>query len=183
MSWLFEIDEMSNFRSVDGQLIHRYPRHEPKFAILGSHITYNTHSMKCTLTIIIKIHIINYQRTEFERYFTDWIANHRIGLKMHNFWIRWAETQSAIYLLKIKRRDLKWWRIWTPRPNWMSSITALGRRNDQYMQFYSQWFDLHIYTTGLSVENLVNTLQVSSDSGNLCLDINQGQTQWILFHL
>ena len=36
-----------------------------------SHITYNTHSMKCTLTIYIMIHIINCQQLETERYFAD----------------------------------------------------------------------------------------------------------------
>ena len=46
-----------------------------KFAVLGSYITYNTHSMKCTLAIVIMIHIINCQHSEFERYFTDWIVN------------------------------------------------------------------------------------------------------------
>ena len=45
---------------------------------------------------------------------------------------------------------------------------------------HSQWFDLHIYTLVMSVDNLVNTLEVSSDSGNLCLDIHQVKTQWIV---
>jgi len=30
------------------------------------------------------------------------------------------------------------------------------------------------YTLRMSVDILVNTLQVSSDSGNVCLDIHQG---------
>jgi len=33
-----------------------------QIAILRSHITYNTHAMKCTLTILIMIHIINCQQ-------------------------------------------------------------------------------------------------------------------------
>jgi len=28
--------------------------------------------MKCTMTILFMIHIINCQQSEFERYFTDW---------------------------------------------------------------------------------------------------------------
>ena len=48
---------------------------------------------------------------------------------------------------------------------------------------HSQWFDLHIYTLVMSVDNLVNTLEVSSDSGNLCLDIHQVKTQWIICQL
>ena len=55
-----------NLRSFDGQLIHLFQRHGPKFAILGSYITYYYHSRKCTLSIVIMILIINCQQTEFE---------------------------------------------------------------------------------------------------------------------
>ena len=51
------------------------------------------------------------------------------------------------------------------------------------MQFRSQSFDVQIYTLGMSIDTLVNTLQVSSDSGNLCLDIHQVKTQWIICQL
>ena len=61
-----------NVRSFDGQLIHLFPKHGPKFAITCySH----SHSKKCTFTILIMIHIVNYLQTEFDRYFTDWIFN------------------------------------------------------------------------------------------------------------
>ena len=73
-----------NFRLFHGQFIHRFLRHEPKFAVIGSHITYYTYSMNCILTILFMIHIINCQQSEVERYFTDWIVNpgtNRIYLK------------------------------------------------------------------------------------------------------
>ena len=38
------------------------------------------------------------------------------------------------------------------------------------------------YTLRMSVDILVNTLQVSSDSGNVCLDIHQGYSQSMLCH-
>jgi len=131
-----------------------------------------THSMKCQLTILIMIHIINCQQSEFERYFTDWIINPGTQHWLQNayFLIRWTEPQSAYFIfLKIERRDLRWWRSWTPRPNWIREIiTALCNFKANSFTY------LYIYTPGMSVVKLANTLKLSSDIGNLCLDIHQG---------
>jgi len=47
---------------------------------------------------------------------------HRIYLKIHIFWTRWTETVCIFFLIKVKRRDLKWWSSWTPRHNWIRAI-------------------------------------------------------------
>jgi len=52
--------------------------------------------MKCTLTIVIMIHIINCQQSEFERYFTDWIVNPgTLDEQKHSLHICFSVKQTA----------------------------------------------------------------------------------------
>ena len=94
---------------------------------------------------------------------TDWIVNpgtHRIYLKIHTFWIRWTETLSAYrFLLKIKRRDLKWWSSWTPRPNWIRAITVLGRA-----ELIMTW-PIHAISQSMVSPTNIHFRNVSSETG------------------
>ena len=78
------------------------------------------------------------------------------------FWIRWTETLSAYCFSEHQN-------AWIEVTTKLNTQTQLNQGNLMHTLDYT-----NTLTFRMSEDNLLNTLLVSSDSGNLCLDIHHG---------